>query len=257
MRKTASIIILTLLFLTILSYYHEKLLVKGQFPADAVQANPMSISWTFNTHVPGETFRAYVDVINVQGLLGFQCGFRFNPTVLQIVHVEIGGFLGSADLIVIPEPPWDNQNGIVPAWGVWQLTPDKAVSGSGHLLMIDFKINPALWPPYSGTYPGTPITMIDLTDADGDQCELALIYRDGITEITPTPDHIYDGSFTLAVVPGDVNYDGTVNINDLALIGLYWQQHVPPAPANVDINGDGIINITDLAILGLHWQQHV
>ena len=156
MKKTASAVIPIIFLLAILFCYRENLLVQGQLPAEAVQANPLSISWTYNTHVPGETFRAYIDVINVQNLIGFQCGFRFNPAVLQIAYITTGGFLGPILLILPPEPPWDNQNGIVPAWGAMLLDTTKAISGSGHLLLIDFKINPTLCLPYSGTCPCTP-----------------------------------------------------------------------------------------------------
>jgi parallel beta-helix repeat protein len=57
-------------------------------------------------------------------------------------------------------------------------------------------------------------------------------------------------------IPGDVNHDGIVNILDATLLGWYWQQTVPPAPANVDINGDGIVNILDATIVGWNWQKH-
>lgn len=68
---------------------------------------------------------------------------------------------------------------------------------------------------------------------------------------------VLDNSFTLGVVkvtiPGDIDGDFFVNIKDATLVGFYWLQHSPPAPANIDINGDGIINIKDATIVGLNW----
>jgi hypothetical protein len=257
MRIGGSIIILMLL-IGVLFYFLNNVVVHAQYPADAVQSNPLSISWTYPTHSLGETFTVYVDVVNVVDLFAFQCGFRFNPTVLQVVSVTVGGFLGPpGDIIIIgPEPPWDNQNGIVYALGAVRTDPSRAVSGTGHLLIVEMRINPALWPPYSGTYPGSSVSMIDLTDANGDPCELILYYKDGTSEVTPLPGHIYDGSFSLSVVWGDINYDGIVDVLDASQVGLHWTQTVPPAPIEVDINRDGIIDIQDAAIIGLNWQKH-
>jgi hypothetical protein len=255
LRKIVSLVMLTLLLAGIVSYSSRNMIVHAQQRADAVQANPQSISWTYPTHAPGETFIVYVDVINVIGLFAFQCGFRYDPTVLRMLNVEVVIFPPN---YFIPMPGIiDPPNGIVTAWGGMAIDPAYAKSGSGHLLKITMQINPALWPPYSGTYPGTPVPMIDLTDADGDPCELKLIYTDGVTEITPMSDHIYDGSFTLSVIEGDVNYDGIVNIMDATEVGYYWLQTVPPAPPDVDVSRDGVINVIDATIIGLHWLEHI
>lgn len=58
-------------------------------------------------------------------------------------------------------------------------------------------------------------------------------------------------------IRGDINWDFTVDISDASLVGLYWHQYVPPAPANVDINGDGIIDIRDATLVGLNWGEHI
>ena len=255
MRRIVPFIILTLM-LAVLFNSLGNITAHAAPLADAVQPNPISINWMYATHHPREVFTVYIDVINVQNLLGFQCGFGFNPNVLQIAHITIGTFLGLPDYVSIPEPPWDNQNGIVPAYGAALYDPMKARSGSGHLLKIDFQINSALWPPYSGDFPGTSVTMMNLTDANGDPCELMLFYNDGVSEITPTPNHIYDGSFKLSIIKGDINYDGAVDISDATQIGLWWLQTSPPAPVDVDVNRDGNIDIQDATKIGLNWLLH-
>jgi parallel beta-helix repeat protein len=60
----------------------------------------------------------------------------------------------------------------------------------------------------------------------------------------------------LVTIPGDVNGDFFVNIQDVGLVAANWQKTVPPAPANVDINGDGRINIQDVGLLAANWQKH-
>jgi hypothetical protein len=73
---------------------------------------------------------------------------------------------------------------------------------------------------------------------------------------TNTAYNTYTYGTVKVTIPGDVNGDFFVNIKDATQVGFYWQQHVPPAPANVDINDDGIINIKDATIIGVNWQKH-
>ncbi len=53
---------------------------------------------------------------------------------------------------------------------------------------------------------------------------------------------------------GDINGDGTINIQDLSILAGYWGQTNPEAPL-ADLNGDHIVNIQDLSILAGHWGQ--
>jgi parallel beta-helix repeat protein len=206
MRRIIPLILLMLLFLGTLPYDCIKIMpVSAQIQhADAVQANPMQINWAYPTYVPGDVFTVYVDVINVVDLASFQCGFRFNATALQVLNVQEGGFLSDngADPLLSFPGFIDNVNGTVGVYGWTVLDPSsQARTGSGSLLRITMQINPTLWPPYTDGYPGGPVPMINLTDADNDPCELILMYEDLLTEITPTPDHIYSGTFTLSVTP--------------------------------------------------------
>jgi plastocyanin len=53
----------------------------------------------------------------------------------------------------------------------------------------------------------------------------------------------------------DVNCDHIANINDLIMVGQFWQQTGPPSWVREDVNGDGVVNINDLIVVGQHWQQ--
>jgi beta propeller repeat protein len=72
---------------------------------------------------------------------------------------------------------------------------------------------------------------------------------------TDLSDNTYVYGEIKLTIPGDIDGDFFVNIQDATQIGLYWLQTVPPAPANVDINGDGIVNIEDATIVGINWLQ--
>ncbi|HVU86100.1 MAG TPA: dockerin type I domain-containing protein, partial [Pirellulales bacterium] len=52
-----------------------------------------------------------------------------------------------------------------------------------------------------------------------------------------------------AVLLGDVNGDGIVNSQDLALITANWLSNGPVG----DVNGDGIVNAQDLALVSSNW----
>ncbi|TVQ32541.1 MAG: hypothetical protein EA376_05420 [Phycisphaeraceae bacterium] len=55
-------------------------------------------------------------------------------------------------------------------------------------------------------------------------------------------------------LPGDINGDGVVNSQDLALVlGSWGACPKAPLPCISDINGDGLVNAQDLAILLANW----
>ena len=67
-----------------------------------------------------------------------------------------------------------------------------------------------------------------------------------------------DGTVTVTI-PGDVNFDRTLNILDAAVISAHWYPGPPIGllgyDLNVDINNDGKINILDAAIVSANWQK--
>ncbi len=63
--------------------------------------------------------------------------------------------------------------------------------------------------------------------------------------------HVFEFTPTTPPLVGDVNYDGVVNAQDLALVASGWQQ-TGTNNAN-DANGDGIVNAQDLALISANW----
>ncbi|MDD5327331.1 MAG: carbohydrate binding domain-containing protein [Phycisphaerae bacterium] len=72
-----------------------------------------------------------------------------------------------------------------------------------------------------------------------------------VIEISPA----YETMWYLLVESGDLNNDGTVNLEDLSKMGQYWLQDEP----SVDISplpfGNGIVDIEDLAVLAENWLE--
>jgi len=58
-----------------------------------------------------------------------------------------------------------------------------------------------------------------------------------------------------AWLPGDANLDGSVNLDDLAILQVNWLG--PGSFREGDFNGDGNVNLDDLAVLQVNWLQSV
>ena len=50
--------------------------------------------------------------------------------------------------------------------------------------------------------------------------------------------------------PGDINNDGTINVQDLSYLLSHWNKNDAPT---ADFNNDGIIDISDLSMLLSNW----
>ena len=62
---------------------------------------------------------------------------------------------------------------------------------------------------------------------------------------------LYAVSTVLILVPGDTNYDGIVNGQDIALVASHWLNAGPAIPG--DANVDGIVNGQDIGLIASHW----
>ena len=55
------------------------------------------------------------------------------------------------------------------------------------------------------------------------------------------------------IEPGDANFDGIVNSQDLAAVSSNWLVHNASGLTSGDVNGDGIVNSQDLALISSNW----
>ena len=58
-------------------------------------------------------------------------------------------------------------------------------------------------------------------------------------------------------IPGDANYDGKVDINDLTIVLAHYNQSTGMSANTGDANGDGQVDINDLTIVLAHYNQTV
>ena len=60
-------------------------------------------------------------------------------------------------------------------------------------------------------------------------------------------------------MPGDINAEGTVDIFDLVIIALHYNEVIPPSTPwplpPEDINGDNNIDLFDLVVVAMHFGE--
>ena len=68
----------------------------------------------------------------------------------------------------------------------------------------------------------------------------------------PVPTTVTGGSVT--VYPDwDVNFDGSVNVLDMIMVGQHFGESGAPHWIRADVNRDGAINVLDMILIGQHW----
>ncbi|MEM2103152.1 MAG: cohesin domain-containing protein [Candidatus Bathyarchaeia archaeon] len=81
-------------------------------------------------------------IANVTNIYSFQLGALFDPSVVECLNVEEGGFLSNngADYVHFIPATIDNTNGIIIPCGVSLTDPSKAKNGSGVLVNLTFRM---------------------------------------------------------------------------------------------------------------------
>jgi hypothetical protein len=67
-----------------------------------------------------------------------------------------------------------------------------------------------------------------------------------------TGDYTLSIDATPIIVTADLNQDGFVDLQDLAKLGMHWQESEPWVDVHPE-GGDGIINMSDVLELAIHW----
>jgi len=135
-------------------------------PTDAYTQHP-NASFPYAAWTSGMSFYAYIDIINVTWIMGYQVGFTFDPTHLQVTNVTDGGFLTSVGGSVETSTGFGNNglesvrnaSGLVTPVSEMLSNSGPFPTGSGHLVKIGFKIA-SYSPPHIPPFSGGPASMI-------------------------------------------------------------------------------------------------
>jgi len=82
---------------------------------------------------------------------------------------------------------------------------------------------------------------------------------DSVLGETNIADNIFIDGWVFVAMPGDINADGTVDIFDLVIIALHYNEVIPPSTPwplpPEDINGDNNIDLFDLVVVAIHFGE--
>ena len=57
------------------------------------------------------------------------------------------------------------------------------------------------------------------------------------------------------LLPGDANLDGSVNVQDLAILAANYRKQVTGGWTQADFNNDGVVDVQDLALLAANYRH--
>jgi hypothetical protein len=187
----------------------------------------------------GKIFSVNITVQDVVGLYDFEFWLYYNTTLLDIwnPYVQLGPLLSEASIYT---QEWDDLGGYV-HFAAKLAGPAPPVNGSGTVAIVTFKVTAAsIWPD------------VDL------QCTLDLINTklktDGGIEILH---YEVDGSYSYTPLIGDLNSDGTVDLDDMYIISLAYGSK--PGDLNwnriADLTRDNVVNVLDLQTVARHYGE--
>jgi hypothetical protein len=214
----------------------KSLIVHATLPA-VVSVSPSSVTssvsqnFTINVNVSG--------VSDPYGLYGWEFILTWNSTLLDAVNVTEGPFLKAATSTFFTSAV-NATDGSVKV--DCTLTGNvNGVTGDGTLASITF---------YVYNSGGCPLHL----------AETILVNSQGQPIQTQAPVDSY-GYFTVAsdvAIPGDLNGDFKVNLEDLVLLAQAYGSKPgdPNWNPNADIDNNGVVGLSDLVILALHYGQH-
>ena len=197
----------------------ETVLTEASTTDATVSVSPASVAFP----VIGQQIEFSLNITKGEAVAGYQATVQFDTTALRYTSGANGNFLPAGAFFVQPAV-----EGNLVKFNAASLAGES--SGDGTLATLTFEV-------VSVKASTLALSDVLLTDSAGD-ASAPKIENAEITE---------SWMFTVALqLKGDVNGDGTVNIQDLVLVaGRLGQSGANSA----DVNGDGIVNIQDLVLV--------
>lgn len=178
---------------------------------------------------PSTFFAANIDIINATKLHTFEFKLDYDGTLIEVEEIAEGSFLNnSGSTIMVNET--DNTSGFV-RLNITLIDALEA-TGNGRLATFTFKVL---------DHGSTFLTLSDVALLDTADQNITYITENG---------H-FDNAESAVAVKGDVNGDGTVDLNDLIVAGNSLGAKSGDTIWNpkADLNFDGMIDVYDLVII--------
>ena len=217
----------------------------------AVYVDPKINSFSTSTTSVGASFNVSIKAANwsAPGVFGYKFKLAYNNTLLEPTNAIIpdGHWLTPVDPAKISkfDPGTINQTEGFVSFNVTLLSPEQGKVGNGIIATITFNITKA---PSTGNV----TCLLEIKD---------LILVDSATQQIPSDQYdVINGNylFSAAGAPStkeDLNSDGKVNIEDVAIWGLAFGSSPGHPRWNpiADMNGDGKIDMIDAVLIAKAW----
>jgi hypothetical protein len=220
-------------------------------PTPVLYVDPKDNFFTAPPKSAGDTFTVSVKTVNWSspGVFGYAFRLTYNSSLLQAVSVNIpaDNWLAPANAsnIVFYDNGTINQSAGYVSFNVTLLDGEQGKTGGGTIATIAFSISQV--PPSGENVACTlGISNVVLMDPSG-------------ATISSSQYTIVNGNYKLTSsaggLVGDLNGDGKVNIEDIALWGAAFGSTPSSSRWNpqADLNGDGKVDIIDAVIITMHW----
>ncbi len=176
----------------------------------------------------GSNFTVNINIVNASGVGGLEFKLGFNASELNAISIAAGSFIPGS---VTPITQVDNTTG----FARFNVTLSTPLDGNGTLAVIQFKV-------MTDNLKNSTLHLYDVALVDGSGQAL--------------PFSTVDGSFSnLKVIPGDLNHDGIVDIDD----AIMFSNSFGSAPGDknwnpeADMTGDGQVDIIDLIFIAMKF----
>ena len=172
----------------------------------------------------GEELTLSLNIANGVNVAGYQAIVLFDRTAFRLVNFTEGNYLPADAFFADPTVIYGGLSQVTLAAN----TLAEASNGDGTLVTLTFKVV---------DFKASTLTLsqVYLVDSDGKRWE-ATTANGAVTE-PPEP---------AEEVLGDINRDGAVNIQDLAIVGARLGQR---GQNRADVNRDGLVDIVDLVLV--------
>jgi hypothetical protein len=187
----------------------------------------------------GKVFNVNITVQDVVDLYDFEFWLYYNTTLLDIYnpYVQLGPLMSGANIYI---SEWNDLLGYV-HFAAKLISPAPPVSGYGTIAIVTFKVTKAsIWPD-----PNLEC-IFDLKNTK--------LKTNGGIEV---PHDDVDGLYRYTPIIGDLNSDGTVDLDDIYIISLAFGSK--PGDSNwnriADLTRDNVVNILDLRTVARHYGE--
>ena len=208
----------------------------AQVPVTAIQQSNATVSITPSPVVSpnvGEQLTFNLNIAGGENVAGYQATVLYDNTALRLMDATKGDYL-PADAFFLPD--WSHYRYAADeTYGYTYVevrltanTLAEAAKGDGTLTTLTFEV--------LDFKPSTvPLSQIYLVDADGKRWEATTVGAE--VTIPPEP---------AEAIFGDINRDGIVNIQDLAIVGARLGQR---GQNSADVNKDGLVDVVDIVLV--------